>query len=221
MRQSVLSIVVCVGLVLGCGGGGGGFGGGGSEFAQNMAKHGEQEHPKATPALSYGVGSEVTLGDFSFRLGEPVLMDPETDVKYIKNVTERNRFGKPGIKALVIPYELKNNSPVKKKRDVWWTVHSRAGDELFGGGYNEGIYLEEHGIESYGREVPPGKWHKKVFVMAIQEDDANGTLGWFKQWETQINEKDPRGRKIEVVISQAVVDIADPTSGPHINPARR
>lgn len=216
MRVPTLMVMLVAASMLACGG----FGGG-SEFAHDLAEHLESEHPYAERTVVAGVGSEVTVGDFSFRFGDPIIVDSEHELPYIRNTDERSAFAPPHTKGLVVPYEIRNNTPVVKDQDVFWDVRTRAGEHLRTGTFNSRMYREEHGLEHDWYNFPPGEWRASAFVWAIQPGQENETVAVIQHEVTKINEDDPRGRRHTVVVDQAIVDLAVPTPGPHINPERR
>ena len=206
-------------LALACGGVAG-VGGGGSDFAQNFAKHAETEYPRAVPVPTYGELAEVTVGDFSYRFGKTVIMDAENDLPWVPNVTERNLFSKDGVKLMVLELDVRNNSPVKAKADAGISIRTRGGEKLRFGAYNEDIYRKEHNRYN-STTLPPGEWVPTAYAMAVQPDDADGAIAWMTRTITEINPRDPRGRKHTVVVEQAIVDLSNPEPGPHVNAERR
>jgi hypothetical protein len=203
------------GFGLACGGGGGG--GAVGAYAESYAEYAETEYP-GIECGAYAVGREVTVGDFTFVFDQPLLVQGEDSLPWIQNHEERKVFAREGTKALVIPYQVRNDSPVKKKRDVWFPVVGSDGESAPGGSYNAHLYEAEHALEDYGSSLPPGRFLPMVSVNSIQPGGADGAVAHLKQWG---REQDIRGKRHDVVLAQAVVDLGTPTEGPHINPEKR
>lgn len=205
---------IAVGLSLACGGGMGGSAVG--EYASSYAEY--QAAELGIPCPTYNIGDEVPIGDLVFKFEPTMLVEPESELPWIQNHEERSRFGKDGIKALVVPYQIKNSSPVKVDRDVWFPVMGSDGENARGGSYNEKLYAAEHGFEQPHDSISVGSWMPGVSVNALTPAAAEGAVAHLKRWDEV---KDEHGDWVDVVLEQAVVDLGSPTEGPHINPEKR
>ncbi len=212
--------VLGIGLVcsLACGGGGALLGGGVGEYTRGYAEYEAGE--SGLPAPTFGRGDEVRVGDFTHVILDTALADPETDVKWIKNVDERRVFGVEGTQALVVRFKVRNEAPVRKKLDVYFLVMGTDGANASRGPYNDDLVQQDLGLrepQDLG-DLPPGEWIESARVFALQPGAADGAAAHFKRFEKV---KDARGRTQSVLREQAIVDLGAPVEAPHVNPARR
>jgi len=190
-------------LALACGGVGGVGGYAGSYAAYQADEAG-------IPCPSYRLGKEATIGSFTYVFQGTELVDAETRLPWIRNSDERRSFAKPGVKALVVRYKLRNDSPVAKARDSWFEVVGTDGVEAGGGPYNEDLYLAKHWLDDPSGDYAPGKWYDTVDVVAIQPEAADGAAAHLQRKEEQL---DAWRKKVRVLVEQAVVDLGTPEPG--------
>jgi len=186
-----------------------------------MAEHFAAEKPDV-PCLTYGVGDEVTMGDFTYRVDEVMVAEAESSLPWIRNMDERRTFAADGVKALVVTYSVRNNTPVRAERDAWMELFGTDGEDTHGAPYNAGLYRTEHALPELVTNLPPGAWQTNVWVVSIQGDAVDGAVAHVTREEEQFDPTDARGRrKIDVLLDQAIIDLGTPTPGPHLNPEKR
>jgi len=213
---------VLVAVMLACGGGGAALlGSSVGPYATSMAEHYAAETPDV-PCLTYAVGDEITMGDFTYRVDEMMIADGESSLPWIRNLDERRSMARDGVKALVMTYSVRNDSPVRAERDGWMTVYGTDGEDTHGAPYNMELYREEHGLPELLHTLPPGAWQTNVWVVGMPAAAADGAVAHLVREEEQFDPTDARGRrKIDVLLDQAIIDLGTPTPGPHLNPEKR
>lgn len=222
MWVRVVAVGITLGTGLACGGAGGLVGSSVGEYAASYAEYVEKENPGIACPTS-AVGSEVRLGDFTYRIDEVLLVEAEKDLPWIQNSDERRTFGKEGVKGLVVVYSVRNESPVKAPLDVWFRVYTTDGEQGRWGAYNEKFVQEERGLDDLPTKgMPAGTWVQTAGVLAVNPAAVDGAAAYLFREEEQFDPTDPRGRrKIDVLLEHAVVDLGTPAAGPHINPEKR
>jgi len=210
MNVSKYLAALCVGLAIACGGGSVG------EYAANFAEY--QESQEEVPCPTYSLGEEVSIGNFTYVFEGTELSQGENKLPWIRNMDERRSFSRDGIKAIVVKYKVRNDSPIAQRREAWFVVQGTDGEKGGGGPYNEELYEKEHDLPDISGTLAPGKWYEAVDISSINPSATDGAVAHFKRREQQL---DIRGRKIKVLVEQAVVDLGTPIEGPHVNPEKR
>ena len=164
----------------------------------------------------YGPGSVVRIGDWSYEYGTPVLAKPENRLPWISNVNERGTFSREGVMALVVPVKWRNESPIKGSSPIRRQFRTSDGEKRSYLPYNAKLWISSRGLEvAESSTSPPGKWMEDIAVHNVDPEYAAGSAYYLYETETR---RDERGRKYEVTIRQAVVELADPIVGDPINP---
>ncbi len=191
-------------------------GGNASDAAKKLAEYKAGE--EGVPAGAFGVGEDVTVGDFSYRFETPLIVDVEADIAYIQNVDERSAFAKIDNKGLVLPYSLRNDSPVAADAPHSIAIVTGGGEIVYGMPYNEGIWAEAHGRKG-SRDVgklAPGQWTETVRVYPVAPDAAVGAMAYLAQVTSHYEDKNGDGKKetkVRVLHEHAVADLPAATPG--------
>jgi len=158
---------------------------------KRMADHLSQDgvcHKNDDPCPKVNVysGNQAgRIGDWEWQLGEPFLTKGEVSLPYIKNSTERSKFRKDGIMALVVPIRFKNLSPVAAKERIGLSMKDTLGESRGIWPYNSHQWAKELKVEDawdYGK-APPDKWIDTVYVFAVDEAGVDGAALYFTEIE--------------------------------------
>lgn len=176
-----------------------------SASATRLARYKEKEHQR--PAVVAPVGETFALDDFDIKLGQPELADPETRLPWIANVDERALFR--GKRALIVPFSTRNNTPVARKLDFGFLLHTKDGKSHGGGVYNERLAAKQRGKISVFdmKRAAPDTWVDSVLVFDVDPAQLEGAVVYVTHW---ITVRDRFGRSRSVVEQHAVADIAAP-----------
>ena len=104
----------------------------GGTFAHTLAGYLEKQTP-GVPCPVVGVGQELKIDDWTIRVDSVSVNEAESRLPWIKNVDERSAFGRKDRKGLVVQYSVRNDTPIKKPRDLWIEVHTSDGEVPTGG----------------------------------------------------------------------------------------
>lgn len=191
-----------------------------ASFAKSLAAFYASKHP-GVPCPLFAVGDEVKIADWTLRVDGVSVHEAEAGLPWIRNVDERSWFQKPGRRALVVRYSVRNDTPLKKRRDFSTRVQTSDGERATWFPYNMELYEKEHGL-TRSSTFPPSTWVATVGVLGVAEGVADNAAMWLSYEVSEFDPTDPRGRrKISVIRQQAVVDLGKAAPGPHLNPAKR
>lgn len=176
-----------------------------SASATRLARYKEKEHQR--PAVVAPAGETFALDDFDIKLGQPELADPETRLPWIASITEREVFR--GRRALIVPFSARNNTPVARRLDFGFLLHTKDGKSHGGGVYNERLAAKQRGKISVFdmKRVTPDTWIDSVLVFDVDPAQLEGAVVYVTHW---ITVRDRFGRSHSVVDLHAVADIAAP-----------
>lgn len=193
-----------------------GLGSSASEAAQALAEH--QAGEEGVPAEAFGADDEVALGDWSYRLEAPLLVTVEADIAYIQNSDERAAFARTQGQGLVLPYALRNDSPLAADIPHSLAVVTAAGEKVYGMPYNAALWAEANGRtapQDLGT-LPAGTWTETVRVYPVAHEDAQGALAYLAEvtvhWEDRDRDGDKETR-VRTLHEHAVVDLPPPVAG--------
>jgi hypothetical protein len=176
------------------------------EHAQRLADWYAKEDGVACSAVP--VGGELTVGDFTVRVRSVEGVHAEATLPKIRNLDERAIFGRRGVRGLAVVFEVRNNAPVERGLDWYWTLHARDGRTLSVGEYNTRLYkAAKSSSELFVRALPPGEWLAGASVAAVTgEQDAGVVL---RVWRTT-SVLDERGRRHVIVAEQGLLELPSP-----------
>lgn len=182
-------------------------------YTQSLAKFAVDEW--GPPCETSVIGEEITLGDWTLLFEPTQLVEVENKLPWINNMQERGMLKDPSTKGLVVRYKVRNNRPVKTEYDVYMRARSTDGETLWGASLNQKYLLERLNMKRIWDqgELTPGKWYDGVQLFAINPEFADGAAIVLYQEEKQRDPTDPRGRFIDVVVTQHAVDLGTPTTG--------
>ncbi|MBP9208115.1 MAG: hypothetical protein KBG28_29375 [Kofleriaceae bacterium] len=210
--------------------GGAGSGGGtgakgpattGGAYAKSLAAFCAKEHPGLDCPV-YALGQEFTVGDWSLRVDGVSVHEAESKLPWITNVEERSWFARPGRRALVVRFAVRNDAPIKRGFSPGMRLYSSDGQQATWFPYNLELYQKDHGLAKPPRSYPPGAWVERAGVLGVAEGAADHAALWVRDMVSQYDPTDPRGRrKIQVLKHTALVDLGPAKPGPHLNPEKR
>ncbi|MBN2799077.1 MAG: hypothetical protein JXX28_08005 [Deltaproteobacteria bacterium] len=218
MRWTGAVVAVVIGMSLACGGGSTGPAGASisrlaGPYAISIGEYTTAENGLPCPIA--GVGEEYKLGDWTLVFEPTELVEPESRLPWISNSDERRMFGKEGSKALIVPFKVRNDSPVKKDYDVLFAARTTDGERIRSGPYNEKLYYARAGRQNPwdAGKLTPGQWFETAYVYSVDPAFVDGATIVTRLEEQRRDQTDPRGRMIDVTVVQHAVDLGPATEG--------
>lgn len=178
-------------------------------YAQPGNCHNNTEVP--CPSITAFSGSSTaTIADWQFELGEPFLIKGDSELPRIQNSGERRSFRNTELMALVIPYRVRNNAPVARKRDVSFQFKDTLGETRDYGPYNAeqwGLVMDRKSSWDLGK-IPPNRWVDTVTVVAAHPDGVDGSAIYLRIQETRryLNGKKYKATKAHTLIEMPTVE---------------
>jgi hypothetical protein len=184
--------------------------GGPSDYAVRLSEHLAKE--SGVPCPAYGPGETVKVGDWELRVGDALLVVPENRTPWIDSRDERATFSAEGIRALVVPIERRNTSPVLLEDDLTWRLRFTDGSDAEAERYNTSLYAIAAGVQDpwVAREAPTDTWLKTAYVFAARPELADGTVMYVVRKERAQND---RGRWVDTVVEHALLDVGKASEG--------
>ena len=148
----------------------------------------------------------ATIADWQFQIGEPFLIKGGSELPQIQNSSERRSFRKENIMALVIPYRIRNNAPVARKRDVSFQFKDTLGETRDYGPYNAeqwGLILDVKSSWDLGK-IPPNQWIDTVTVVAADPEGVDGAAIYLRMQETR---RYSTGKKYKTTKAQTLIEL--------------
>ena len=115
-------------------------------------------------------------------------------------------FRKENIMALVIPYRIRNNAPVARKRDVSFQFKDTLGETRDYGPYNAeqwGLILDVKSSWDLGK-IPPNQWIDTVTVVAADPEGVDGAAIYLRMQETR---RYSTGKKYKTTKAQTLIEL--------------
>jgi hypothetical protein len=156
-------------------------------------------------------GNQVaTLSDWQFQIGAPFLSLGDHSLPHIRNSEERSFYRKEGNLALVIPYRVKNASPVARRGNFGLRLKDTLGEHRGWGPYNAKMWAKELGVKTQSDQgkFPPNKWVDLVVVMDAQEEGVDGAALYFNIMETR---RYSTGKKYKVAAYHMLLELPEVT----------
>jgi hypothetical protein len=189
-------------------------------FAHTLADYLAKQTP-GVPCPVVGVGQELKVGEWTVRVDTVTVHEPESKLPWIKNVDERGWFAGKDRTALAVKYSVRNDTPVKKPRDLWVEIHTSDGEVPHGAPYNEEMLAKANGIPTVHGSYAPSTFMPNLDVRAAKIGATDDGAMWVRYSVSQIDPNDRSGRhKIEVIKAQGVIDLGKAAAGPPINPKK-
>lgn len=174
-------------------------------YAQPGNCHSSTEVP-CPPVNAFSANQVATIADWQFDIGEPFLIKGDSELPRIQNSGERRDFRKENILALVIPYRIRNNAPVARKRDVSFQYKDILGETRDYGPYNAeqwGLILDVKSSWDLGK-IPPNQWIDTVTVVAADPEGVDGAAIYLRMQETR---RYSTGKKYKTTKAQTLIEL--------------
>lgn len=190
----------------------------GGTFARTLADYLAKKTP-GVPCPVVGVAQELKVADWTIRVDSVTVNEAQSKLPLIQNVDERSIFGKKDRKGLVVQYSVRNDTPIKKPRDLRIEIHTSDGEVPPGGAYNADLFAKANGIPTTHGALAPNTFERFVAVQAAKVGATDDGAMWVRYSVSQIDPNDRSGRHtIEVIKAQGVIDLGKAAEGLPIGP---
>lgn len=125
---------------------------------------------------------------------------------------ERQAMKAAGGTALAVVVEVTNPGPVKATHDFGVSLYTADGELRFGSPGAAEAFAKQQGLVTafdFGG-VGPGRSKRVAHVFAVPASELDGAQLYFQKVEYKPDPKDPRGRRRNFVVDQAIIDLPAP-----------